>query len=142
MGAPKPPTTEIEIPDPLIVKQYTPRSVEYALGEAYKNSAANAALAGAKRDAAIASLLGKPYSGTFDSEGEKIDITRAPTTFDPGVFFDPAKNMYLAEEIEAASKRSRNKRMRRMERMENKEDERMKYLQSLNEESRKRMMAG
>ena len=138
MGAPKPPTTEIEVPDPLVVKQYAPRSVEYALGEIYKNTAANAALSGAKRDAALASLTNKPYTGTFDAEGQKIDINRAPTAFDPAVFFDPDKNFYLAEEIEAAAKQQRNKRMRRLDRMSNEgEDEifgmpRDKYLDAIN----------
>ena len=117
MGQPKPPTTEITPEKPLIVQTYTPRSVQYGLSEFAKATAENAAMAQARRNRALDSLVGRPETPTLDAEGKVVPTNMANIPFDSSIFFDPDKNTFLAEEIEEAAERKKNRQERRRERM-------------------------
>lgn len=125
-GSQQPQVTEVKTPDPLVVKEYVPQSTLDTLNQFYQTTARNADLAMAKRDAAIASLTDKPYTGTFNAEGNRIDINSTPEIFDFSYGYDPSKgNQFLLDEIALAEKKKEARRERRRERLRgmNKMDE-------------------
>jgi hypothetical protein len=138
-GSQQPQVTEVKTPPSRIFKEYTPLSVLAAYNEANRNQQERVDYESARRDQASAGLLGQPYTGTFNFQGEKVDPTRTPEPFDLTYAFDPERNPYYADELEFGKRQLRKQRERRQERME-KMDEvdtifgmpRDKYLSAIN----------
>lgn len=120
MGQPKPPTTEIKPEKPTLFTSNVPLYVQQGLGEALAAQQARADYTEARRNRAIDSLVGRPETPLLNYEGNAIDPNVLPKRFDPGVFYDPAKNPLLKQTVDeyVAQDERRKRRKERNEQMD------------------------
>ena len=118
MGQPKPPTTEIKPEKPTLFTSNVPLYVQQGLGEALAAQQARADYTEARRNRAIDSLVGRPETPLTDYEGNVINPNVLPKPFDPGVFYDPAKNTALKQTIDEYVEKDERRKDRRKERNE------------------------
>jgi len=117
MSQPKAPTTEIKPEKPLVVQTYTPPYILKGLSDFAQATAQRSAVAEARANRAIDSLVGREPTPTLDFEGNPIATNVIPKPFDGSVFFDPSKNPLLQQGIDEYVEENERRR-RRKERME------------------------